>query len=102
MTSRHVVGYSQTLIIMFVIFFRHLLFCMCGDLLDSCVFVMYWLTCAATFFASSGTDPATDLRATGFLSLMHLLHLVSSPDLLPLAHNVYKLSNDEDQVISRM
>ena len=39
-----------------------------------------------------GSDPATDLRATGFLSLCHLLYLVDAKDRLTLAHKVYQLS----------
>lgn len=39
-----------------------------------------------------GSDPATDLRATGFLSLCHLLYLVDVKDRLTLAHKIYQLS----------
>lgn len=39
-----------------------------------------------------GTDPATDLRGTGFLALMHTLYLVMDPETLPLARDLYKLS----------
>ncbi|KAG9270547.1 ELMO domain-containing protein 3 [Astyanax mexicanus] len=39
-----------------------------------------------------GTDPATDLRGTGFLGLMHTLYLVMDPETLPLARDIYKLS----------
>ncbi|XP_036434085.1 ELMO domain-containing protein 3 [Colossoma macropomum] len=39
-----------------------------------------------------GTDPATDLRGTGFLGLMHALYLVMDPETLPLARDIYKLS----------
>lgn len=39
-----------------------------------------------------GTDPATDLRGTGFLGLMHTLNLVMDPQTLPLARDIYKLS----------
>ncbi|XP_023694273.1 ELMO domain-containing protein 3 isoform X2 [Paramormyrops kingsleyae] len=39
-----------------------------------------------------GRDPATDLRGTGFLGLMHTLYLVMDPDTLPLALDIYKLS----------
>ena len=43
-----------------------------------------------------GSDPATDLRATGLLSLLHLIYLVDSPDRLALAHKVYKLSQADE------
>lgn len=39
-----------------------------------------------------GTDPATDLRGTGFLGLMHTLYLVMDPQTLPLARDIYRLS----------
>uniref|UniRef100_A0A673MBG7 ELMO domain-containing protein 3-like n=1 Tax=Sinocyclocheilus rhinocerous TaxID=307959 RepID=A0A673MBG7_9TELE len=39
-----------------------------------------------------GSDPATDLRGTGFLSLMHTLYFVMDPEILPLAREIYKLS----------
>ncbi|KAI5094641.1 ELMO domain-containing protein 3, partial [Silurus meridionalis] len=39
-----------------------------------------------------GTDPSTDLRGTGFLALMHTLYLVMDPETLPLARDIYKLS----------
>uniref|UniRef100_A0A3B4BG81 ELMO domain-containing protein n=1 Tax=Periophthalmus magnuspinnatus TaxID=409849 RepID=A0A3B4BG81_9GOBI len=38
------------------------------------------------------TDPATDLRGTGFLGLMHSLYFVMDPEMLPLARDIYKLS----------
>ncbi|KAJ8005905.1 hypothetical protein DPEC_G00122750 [Dallia pectoralis] len=44
-----------------------------------------------------GTDPATDLRGTGFLGLMHTLHLVMDPETLPLARDIYKLSHHPTQ-----
>ncbi|KAL0967880.1 hypothetical protein UPYG_G00258990 [Umbra pygmaea] len=44
-----------------------------------------------------GTDPATDLRGTGFLGLMHTLHLVMDPETLPLAREIYKLSQHPTQ-----
>ncbi|XP_034025769.1 ELMO domain-containing protein 3 isoform X2 [Thalassophryne amazonica] len=40
-----------------------------------------------------GTDPATDLRGTGFLGLMHALYFVMDPETLPLARVIYKLSH---------
>ncbi|XP_051924080.1 ELMO domain-containing protein 3 [Hippocampus zosterae] len=39
-----------------------------------------------------GMDPATDLRGTGFLGLMHTLYFVMDPETLPLARDIYKLS----------
>lgn len=39
-----------------------------------------------------GHDPATDLRGTGFLGLMHTLYLVMDPETLPLARDIYRLS----------
>ncbi|XP_013862674.1 ELMO domain-containing protein 3 [Austrofundulus limnaeus] len=44
-----------------------------------------------------GTDPATDLRGTGFLGLMHTLYFVMDPEILPLARDIYKLSQHPTQ-----
>ncbi|XP_058869526.1 ELMO domain-containing protein 3-like isoform X2 [Acipenser ruthenus] len=44
-----------------------------------------------------GTDPATDLRGTGFLGLMHALYLVMDPQTLPLARDIYRLSQHPSQ-----
>ncbi|XP_041088338.1 ELMO domain-containing protein 3 isoform X2 [Polyodon spathula] len=44
-----------------------------------------------------GTDPATDLRGTGFLGLMHALYLVMDPQTLPLARDIYRLSHHPSQ-----
>ncbi|KAM4576748.1 ELMO domain-containing protein 3 isoform 1-T4 [Odontesthes bonariensis] len=44
-----------------------------------------------------GTDPATDLRGTGFLGLMHTLYFVMDPETLPLARDIYKLSQHSTQ-----
>ncbi|MGH0175703.1 UNVERIFIED_CONTAM: hypothetical protein FKN15_015622 [Acipenser sinensis] len=44
-----------------------------------------------------GTDPATDLRGTGFLGLMHALYLVMDPQTLPLARDIYRLSQHQSQ-----
>lgn len=49
-------------------------------------------------FCTSGTDPATDLRGTGFLGLMHTLYFVMDPETLPLARDIYKLSQHPTQV----
>lgn len=49
-------------------------------------------------FCPTGTDPATDLRGTGFLGLMHILHFVMDPETLPLARDIYKLSQHPTQV----
>lgn len=50
------------------------------------------------FFCPAGTDPATDLRGTGFLGLMHTLYFVMDPETLPLARDIYKLSQHPTQV----
>ncbi|KAM9393266.1 ELMO domain-containing protein 3 isoform 2-T4 [Pholidichthys leucotaenia] len=44
-----------------------------------------------------GTDPATDLRGTGFLGLMHTLYFVMDPETLPLARDIFKLSQHPTQ-----
>ena len=44
-----------------------------------------------------GTDPATDLRGVGCLGILHPLYLVMTPELLPLAKDIYKLSLSENQ-----
>ncbi|XP_068617164.1 ELMO domain-containing protein 3 [Brachionichthys hirsutus] len=44
-----------------------------------------------------GVDPATDLRGTGFLGLMHPLYFVMDPETLPLARDIYKLSQHPAQ-----
>ncbi|XP_068166747.1 ELMO domain-containing protein 3 isoform X2 [Antennarius striatus] len=44
-----------------------------------------------------GMDPATDLRGTGFLGLMHPLYFVMDPETLPLARDIYKLSQHPTQ-----
>ena len=43
------------------------------------------------------SDPATDLRGTGFLSLFHLLYTLSNPVTLSMMVNIYKLSKDATQ-----
>lgn len=48
----------------------------------------------------SGADPATDLRGTGFLGLMHTLYFVMDPQTLPLARDIFKLSQHATQVPS--
>ncbi|RXM91203.1 ELMO domain-containing protein 3, partial [Acipenser ruthenus] len=48
-----------------------------------------------------GTDPATDLRGTGFLGLMHALYLVMDPQTLPLARDIYRLSQHPSQVTNQ-
>lgn len=58
-----------------------------------------WLTVASLSCDSGpGTDPATDLRGTGFLGLMHTLYLVMDPETLPLARDIYRLSQHRTQV----
>ncbi|KAI8479785.1 ELMO domain-containing protein 3 [Branchiostoma belcheri] len=44
-----------------------------------------------------GSDPATDLRGTGFLGLMQVLYFVMEPRTLSLARDIYKLSLHETQ-----
>lgn len=44
-----------------------------------------------------GNDPATDLRGVGFLGLIQPLYFVMTPELLPLAKNIYRLSLSESQ-----
>lgn len=61
-----------------------------------------WL-CAVSFLCwFVGTDPATDLRGTGFLGLMHTLYFVMDPETLPLARDIYKLSQHPTQVQGKM
>ncbi|XP_030057627.1 ELMO domain-containing protein 3 isoform X2 [Microcaecilia unicolor] len=44
-----------------------------------------------------GLDPATDLRGTGFLGLMHTLYLVMNTQTLPLALDIFRLSQHQTQ-----
>nr|XP_033805893.1 ELMO domain-containing protein 3 isoform X2 [Geotrypetes seraphini] len=44
-----------------------------------------------------GFDPGTDLRGTGFLGLMHTLYLVMNTQTLPLAHDIFRLSQHQTQ-----
>ncbi|NXY77831.1 ELMD3 protein, partial [Glareola pratincola] len=44
-----------------------------------------------------GADPGTDLRGTGMLGLMQLLYFVMDAQMLPLAHEIFKLSQHETQ-----
>ncbi|KAM4677678.1 ELMO domain-containing protein 3 [Discoglossus pictus] len=44
-----------------------------------------------------GLDPGTDLRAAGLLGLMHPLYMVMEPRTLPLAHDIYRLSQHHTQ-----
>ncbi|XP_010000785.1 PREDICTED: ELMO domain-containing protein 3 [Chaetura pelagica] len=44
-----------------------------------------------------GADPSTDLRGTGMLGLMQLLFLLTHPQLLPLAQEIFRLSHHETQ-----
>ncbi len=55
--------------------------------------------CFCVSFIFPGSDPATDLRGTGFLGLMHTLYFVMDPEILPLAREIYKLSQHPVQVI---
>lgn len=58
-----------------------------GSKLDCPRFGVHWET-----IGFQGTDPATDLRGTGFLGLMHSLYFVMDPEMLPLARDIYRLS----------
>ncbi|NXL54843.1 ELMD3 protein, partial [Podilymbus podiceps] len=44
-----------------------------------------------------GADPGTDLRGTGMLGLMQMLYFVMDSRTLPLAHEIFKLSQHETQ-----
>ncbi|KAM9313130.1 ELMO domain-containing protein 3 [Gastrophryne carolinensis] len=44
-----------------------------------------------------GMDPGTDLRAAGLLGLMHPLYMVMDPKTLPLAHDIFRLSQHHTQ-----
>ncbi|NWU73796.1 ELMD3 protein, partial [Pterocles burchelli] len=44
-----------------------------------------------------GADPGTDLRGTGMLGLMQILHFVTDARTLPLAREIFKLSQHETQ-----
>ncbi|NWI34997.1 ELMD3 protein, partial [Sula dactylatra] len=44
-----------------------------------------------------GADPRTDLRGTGMLGLMQMLHFVMDSQRLPLAQEIFKLSQHETQ-----
>ncbi|NWX07062.1 ELMD3 protein, partial [Caloenas nicobarica] len=44
-----------------------------------------------------GADPGTDLRGTGMLGLMQMLFFVLDAQTLPLAHDIFKLSQHETQ-----
>ena len=44
-----------------------------------------------------GTDPSTDLRGVGLLGLVQPLFLLATPDTLPFAIDVYRISQSEAQ-----
>ncbi|XP_009333367.1 PREDICTED: ELMO domain-containing protein 3, partial [Pygoscelis adeliae] len=44
-----------------------------------------------------GADPGTDLRGTGMLGLMQMLYFVMDSRTLPLAQEIFKLSQHETQ-----
>ncbi|XP_054031048.1 ELMO domain-containing protein 3 [Dryobates pubescens] len=44
-----------------------------------------------------GVDPGTDLRGTGMLGLMQILFFVMDPQLLPLAREIFRLSQHQSQ-----
>lgn len=45
-----------------------------------------------------GADPGTDLRGTGMLGLMQILFFVLDSRTLPLAREIFQLSQHETQV----
>lgn len=47
--------------------------------------------------APPGADPGTDLRGTGMLGLMQMLFFLLDTQTLPLAHDIFKLSQHETQ-----
>nr|CAD7446193.1 unnamed protein product [Timema bartmani] len=49
------------------------------------------------FSGHMGNDPGTDLRGVGMFGLLQLLYLASSPHLMPLARDIYRVSLDEQQ-----
>ncbi|NXF54901.1 ELMD3 protein, partial [Oceanites oceanicus] len=44
-----------------------------------------------------GADPGTDLRGTGMLGLMQILYFVMDSQMLPLAQEIFRLSQHETQ-----
>lgn len=44
-----------------------------------------------------GADPGTDLRGTGMLGLMQMLYFVMDSQMLPLALEIFRLSQHETQ-----
>lgn len=73
-------------------------FCGCSSPVGQ-VQASYWpLNVPDTGLTGPGSDPATDLRGTGFLGLMHTLYLVMDPETLPLARDIYRLSQHRTQV----
>jgi len=44
-----------------------------------------------------GNDPSTDLRGVGLLGLVQALYLVTQPEMLPFARDVYRLSRSQEQ-----
>ncbi|NXW25188.1 ELMD3 protein, partial [Circaetus pectoralis] len=49
-----------------------------------------------------GADPGTDLRGTGMLGLMQMLYFVMDSQTLPLAQEIFKLSQHETQASAIM
>ena len=64
-----------------------------GNILNFSIFDEGQISCLLL-----GNDPATDLRGSGFLGLMHLLYMVTEPSLFGLAKDIYCLSLHETQV----
>lgn len=63
-----------------------------GDRLDPPRYGSHWED-----IGFQGADPATDLRGVGILGLVQATHLVTTPELLPLARAIHTLSRRPDQ-----
>ncbi|XP_065829995.1 uncharacterized protein [Oscarella lobularis] len=63
-----------------------------GTSLDCARFGSHWQV-----IGFQGADPATDLRGTGFLGLVHLIYLVMDEQRLRLALEIFQLSQDKVQ-----
>ncbi|KAL4232066.1 ELMO domain-containing protein 3 [Mactra antiquata] len=61
--------------------------CLTGSKFDCPRFGTHWEE-----IGFQGTDPGTDLRGTGILSLLNLISLLKDPKTLQLASDIYRLS----------
>lgn len=59
---------------------------------------MHILAHCYTLVSATGANPATDLRGTGFLALLHLLYLVMDSKTLLMAQEILRLSHHHIQV----